>query len=377
MKDAFDSPIADLLRRMRVIVCCGAGGVGKTTVSASLAIGAARMGRRVLVVTIDPSRRLAETLGVSRNPTEPVPLPIERQVMAGIDGQGSLSAWMLDPQLVSDKVVNGFSRSADDARNLLDNPIYKNVTAMIAGMQEYTAVEALHQFVLDDTYDLVVLDTPPSRNALRFLDAPNRVGAFLDGRVFHLFLPGEGSMIRRVAQRLLEAVMDVAFGESTRRELQQFFELFGNLLGHLNHNQAEMKAFFARDDVGFLLVTSPEQEAVSEARYFEVKTRDELGLNLLGYVLNRSLAWARHRPMPTEDLLPADAPAAARAALGRLQELAVTEARTVAQHAALAAELRQRAGIDGFAWILPGLPEGASEMEALLTLSDALLTKES
>jgi anion-transporting ArsA/GET3 family ATPase len=373
---AFDSPIADLLRTQRVVVCCGAGGVGKTTVSASLAIGAARMGRRVLVVTIDPSRRLAETLGVSRNPTEPVPLPDERQRLAGIEAPGSLSAWMLDPQLVSDNVVRGFSKSPEDARRLLDNPIYKNVTAMIAGMQEYTAVEALYQFVLDDTYDLVVLDTPPSRNALRFLEAPSRAGAFLDRRVFNLFLPGEGGAIRRMAQRLLERVMDTAFGADTRKELQQFFELFGNLLGHLNHNQAEMRAFFARPDVGFLLVTSPTQEALTEARYFEGKTRDELGLNLLGYVLNRSLAWARHRPFPRDELLPADAPPAARGALEKLRRLAGTEEALVAQHTALAADLRQRAGGAGVAWILPGLPEGASEMEALLTLSNALLTKD-
>ena len=194
--------IGDVLANKRVIVCCGAGGVGKTTVSASLALAAARAGRRVLVVTIDPSRRLAETLGVSRNLPEPTELPAERLAAAGVSAPGSLAAWMLDPQLVSDRVVHGFSKSEDDARRLLANPIYQNVTAMVAGMQEYTAVEALHGFVRDDRYDLIVLDTPPSRNALRFLEAPHRASGFLDGRVFNLFIPGEGSIIRRFASRL-------------------------------------------------------------------------------------------------------------------------------------------------------------------------------
>ena len=154
------SAVAKLLQDKRVVVCCGAGGVGKTTVSASLAIAAARSGRRVLVVTIDPSKRLAEALGVDRNPIEPVSVSPEFAQQAGIRGQ--LSAWMLDLQLVADRVVQSFSKNPDEARRLLDNKIYRNVAAMVAGMQEYTAVQALYEFVQNDEYDLVILDTPPS-----------------------------------------------------------------------------------------------------------------------------------------------------------------------------------------------------------------------
>lgn len=365
-------PVAQMLRDKRVVVCCGAGGVGKTTVSASLALAAARAGRRVLVVTVDPSRRLAETLGVGRNPPEPVVLPDDRLAAAGI-APGRLSAWMLDPQLVSDRVVRAFSRDPARARDLLQNRIYKNVTAMIAGMQEYTAVEALHAFVRDDTYDLVILDTPPSRDALRFLDAPHRVAGFLDRRIFNLFVPGEGGAIRRVATALIEKVMDTAFGQETRRDLQQFFELFGNLLDHLNHNQAEMQAFFRRPEVGFVLVTSPAREALEEAEFFAKKTRDELAMHLCGYVLNRSFAARARAEMPDPASLPEDAPAPLRAAVEKLAALATTERAAVDAHAALAADLERRAGPAGFAWVLPALGGGASSIADLVALADALV----
>lgn len=370
------STVVELLAHKRVLVCCGAGGVGKTTVSASLAVAAARAGARVLVVTIDPSKRLAETLGVSRNLPEPTELPAERLRAAGVEPPGTLAAWMLDPQLVSDRVVRGFSKSEEDAHRLLTNPIYQNVTAMVAGMQEYTAVEALHDFVMDDRYDLVVLDTPPSRNALRFLEAPTRVGAFLDGRVFNLFIPGEGSVIRRFASRLIERVMDITFGEQTRQDLQVFFQLFSVLLGHLNHNQTEMRAFFASDQVGFLLVTSPAQEALTEAQYFERKTRDELGLPLVGYVLNRSLAAFAGRPYPDASLLPPGASGAARSAVEKLATLAQGERATVDAHLELARGLRARTD-GGVCWVLPYLETGASDLDDLLRLTAALANAES
>ncbi len=366
-------PVARMLEEKRVVVCCGAGGVGKTTVSASLAIAAARAGRRVLVVTIDPSKRLAETLGVERNPPEPVPLPAERLAAAGIV-EGTLAAWMLDPKLVSDRVVENFARSPEDARRLLDNRMYRNITAMIAGLQEYTAVEALHGFVMEDVYDLVILDTPPSRDALRFLDAPDRVAMFLDRRIFNLFVPGEGSAIRRMATRLIEKVMDVAFGEQTRRDLQQFFDLFGGVLDHLNHNQHEMRAFFKQPDIGFLLVTSPAREALAEAGFFARKTRDELKMHLCGYVLNRSLAAQAGYAMPDPAALPDDADPALRSGLSTLAGLARVEQQKVAEHLALAADLETRAG-DGFAWVLPMLGGGAGDLADLVHLADVLVAE--
>ena len=362
--------VARLLEEKRVLVVCGAGGVGKTTTSASLALAAARAGRRVLVITIDPSKRLAQTLGVSPHEAEPGELPIERQRAVGVAAPGSLAAWMLDPQAVSDRTVRKMSRDAATAEMLLQNRVYRHVTAMVAGMQEYTAVEALHEFIRDDHYDLVVLDTPPSRDALRFLDAPSRATAFLDRRILRLFVPGSENRIRQAATRLLENMLDLAFGAGAREELQQFLGLFEGILAYLNRNQSEMKAFFAGTDVAFVLVTSPSREALEEAFYFEEKTR-ELAVPLAGYILNRSLAWASGRSMPSVDLLDGGAPVEAKRAVAKLVELAGPEAALVERHADLRAELSERAG-SGFARALPELPAGASDLEALVSLAEQL-----
>src|SRR4051812_3115558 len=148
--------IGELIRNRRVIVCCGAGGVGKTTTAAALSLAAARAGRRVLVLTIDPSKRLAETLGVSRNPPTPVAVPPDRQIAAGIHAPASLDAWMLDPKLVADESVRRLTKNPEDAERVLGNRIYQQVSSMVAGMHEYTAMEALHRLVNEGRYDLVV-----------------------------------------------------------------------------------------------------------------------------------------------------------------------------------------------------------------------------
>ena len=363
--------ISRLIREKRVVVCCGAGGVGKTTVSAAMALAAARAGRRVLVITIDPSRRLAETLGVDRDLVEAVALSPERARAVGIEEPGRLSTWMLDPQRISNRVVKRLSSDPAKVQALLENRVYKNITAMIAGMQEYTAVEALHEFVTSGQYDLVILDTPPSRNALRFLDAPSRAGTFLDRRVFRLFVPGEENPIRQAASRIIEKVLDITLGEGARKELQEFFQLFEGILLHLNRNQGEMKRFFAGDEISFVLVVSPTQAAVEEAFYFEQKTR-ELELPLAGFVLNRSLAWASGRQMPSRSLLDDDASEVEVSAVRKMGGLAKPENDQIMQHLKILEDLQQHSEGKGFAWVLPELPAEASDLEALSHLAEHL-----
>jgi len=363
--------ISRLIREKRVVVCCGAGGVGKTTVSAAMALAAARAGRRVLVITIDPSRRLAETLGVDRDLVEAVALSPERARAVGIEEPGRLSTWMLDPQRISNRVVKRLSSDPAKVQVLLENRVYKNITAMIAGMQEYTAVEALHEFVTSGKYDLVILDTPPSRNALRFLDAPSRAGTFLDRRIFRLFVPGEENLIRQAASRIIEKVLDITLGEGARKELQEFFQLFEGILLHLNRNQGEMKRFFAGDEISFVLVVSPTQAAVEEAFYFEQKTR-ELELPLAGFVLNRSLAWASGRPMPSRSLLDDDASEVEVSAVRKMGGLAKPENDQIMQHLKILEDLQQHSEGKGFAWVLPELPAEASDLEALSHLAEHL-----
>jgi anion-transporting ArsA/GET3 family ATPase len=353
----------------RVVAVCGAGGVGKTTTSAAFALAAARAGRRVLVLTIDPSKRLAQTLGVSAHAPEPVPLSVDLQREAGIAEPGSLSAWMLDPQAVSDQTVRRLAPDTASAERLLQNRIYRNVTSMIAGMQEYMAVEALHEFVRDDRYDLVVLDTPPSRDALRFLEAPSRATAFLEPRILKLFVPGSTNRVRRAATLVFERLLDRAFGEKARREIQLFFENFEQVLLYLSGNQGEMRDFFGGDDVAFLLVSSPKPEALEEAFFFEAKARG-LSLPLAGYVLNRSLAWRSELPLPAESLLPPDASPAARRGLSRLAPFAEREADSAARHAAMLSALAARSP-GTFALALPELLDGASELVSLGALAEA------
>ncbi len=354
------------LRERRVIICCGAGGVGKTTVSAALALAGARLGRRVLVITIDPSKRLAEALGVSRNAPEPVELSPERLAVLGVSPPGTLSAWMLDPVEVSDRTVRAFARHPDEAGRLLDNPFYQGITRIAAGMQEYTAVEALYTFVQAGTYDLVVLDTPPSRNALRFLDTPERAAAFLDPRIFALFSPTDGKgWVRRMAGNVVEKVLDVAFGVETRNSIQEFFGLFGQLLHHLNANQAALKAFLRSDAVGFVLVTSPERAALEEAAAFEHRARERLNMPILGRVLNQSLA--ADPPGPDPETL-AGEPAAREhpEALAALRHLAALEQRVAASHAEVARTLIE--ATHGPVWVLPKLGDAMRAQDPLAAL---------
>lgn len=364
------TPLLDLITHRRVLVCAGAGGVGKTSVSCALALGAARQGRRVLAVTIDPSRRLAEALGVAAHSPEPTAISADRLRAAGVEPPGSLSAWMLDPQVVSDQVVQRFSQTPQEAERLMQNRIYRNVTAMVAGMQEYTAVEAMHGFVTRGEYDLVVLDTPPSRNALHFLEAPSRITRFLDGRVFRFFLPSEEGLVSRAASLITEKVMDAAFGAENRQELMTFFLLFSTILKRLGRDAAEMREFFRRPEVAFLVVTSPAQEALEEAIYFERKTRHELSLPLAGYVLNRSMASSGSKRFPEAEVFSRSAVSAG--ALAKLQQLARAEQEEQERHAAVLRDLEGRLGGDGFAVAAPYLSEGVNDIPTLTKLVDAL-----
>lgn len=282
--------LKEALLTKEVIVCCGAGGVGKTTTSAALALAAAQLGRRVLVLTIDPSKRLAQALGVSQNTPTPVMLSKDRLTQLGVT-EGALSAWLLDPQHVSDGVV--LREASAQASELMSNLIYREISGMVAGMQEYTAVEALRGFVQDQAYDLVVLDTPPARHALRFLDAPERVAAFLDKRIFKLFVPDRTGLVGRLAGKVIDEVLERAFGTQLKDELKQFFELFSQILDHLNANQQEMKIFFRSSKISFYLVTSAHIEVLAEAQYFKEQVK-ERGLSFGGVFLNRDPLFDEH-----------------------------------------------------------------------------------
>jgi anion-transporting ArsA/GET3 family ATPase len=361
--------LGKLIEENKVIVCCGAGGVGKTTTAASLALGAARLGRRVLVLTIDPSRRLAETLGVSRNPREPVPLPDDRQAAAGIKAPGRLDAWMLDAKLVADESVRRFAGSEERARPILANRVYQQATTMLAGLHEYAAMKALHGFITGGHYDLVVLDTPPSRNALDFLDAPTRLAGFLDGAIFRMFLPSKSGLIGRAGTKLISKVLGLVFGDEFASELSAFFESFAGLFASLNADLIDVRARLMQPDTAFILISTPSEAAVAEAHFFHERIL-QLGLPFRGFVLNRSQAGMTRKLFPDASLLPADASPALKSAVEKLKWLARAEQLQVARDRGLLADLALRGGTQAFALGLPNLPAGANDITTLISIAD-------
>lgn len=367
------STVAELVRTRRVIVCGGSGGVGKTTTATAIALAAAREGRRVLALTVDPSKRLAETLGVDRNLPEPNSISEERLRMAGIV-TGSLDAWMLDPRVVADGLVDRLAPSHMDADRLKNNRIYRQLSRLVAGMQEYMAMEALYRFLSETRYDLIVLDTPPSRNALDFLLGPGRMAQFLDGRIFQLFLPGEKKgFIRAAASALLTRVNSMLFGEETYAEIQDFFQSFSGILLGINKNAGAMlEQMKDPDQVAFVLVSSPAAEALTEAFYFRRRCL-EMGLPFRGFVLNRSEARPDERVPPDASLFPGPLTPEQRSALDKLMRIGRLEQAQVERDRTLLAQLRAEVGDDAFAVALPTFPGGANDMPALLDIADALI----
>ena len=358
--------LVPLVESKRIFVCAGTGGVGKTSVSAALGLGAARRGKRVLVLTIDPSRRLAEALGIRQNTPDPVPLGAERQVELGIEAPGSLAVWVLDPKRVSDQTVSRLARSKVEAERLMANPIYQRVTSMIAGMQEYTAMEALHGFVEQGIYDVVILDTPPSRNALNFLEAPGRLAASMNTRIVDLMRPSTDSGIVGTTRRFLERVLGGVFGGEFFSDLQVFFGAFGGMFVKLSGNAERMRARLGEDDVAFLLVSSSGRDSLDQARRFEARIR-ELGLPLGALVLNRSLVPLARRPFPDASLLPKRPTKVQRSALDKLVQLAVRESKGINAAVDLSLELEARAEVPVVA--VPELGSGVDDLEGLASVS--------
>ncbi len=361
------SALMELLIGRRLVVCAGAGGVGKTTVSAALALVAARQGKRVLVLTIDPSRRLAETLGIATNLPEPVALPADRLAAAGVKAPGSVAGWVLDPVRITDRVVEKLARTPEEAARLRGNRIYQGVSQMVAGMQEYTAVEALHGLAGSGQYDIIILDTPPSRNALSFLDAPIRLGKFLDGRIFKLFLPAKDGMIRGAARKVTRMVMSTALGTEAYDDLSAFMESFAVIFKVLAGNAEAMHQRLQQPDATFLMVTSSAQAAVYDALHFR-KRLVRLGLSCGGYVLNRSLLFDGECPLPTPDLLPPDASVILREAWRKLAILGEEEQDQADAEQAILARLAEAAGEEGVAISLPEIAGGVEDIPGLALL---------
>jgi anion-transporting ArsA/GET3 family ATPase len=326
-----------LVRKKKVIVCCGAGGVGKTTTAAAIGVAAASMGRRTLVLTIDPARRLAEAMGIPAGARDPSAVPCD--LLAKIDASGTLDAWMLSPEVVFESMVRRLASDEASVQRILENRLYQHLSKIVAGMQEYTAAEALYTLSSGGRYDLVVLDTPPSRNALAFLEAPRKLSLFLDERVVSVFLPKKSGAFMRAASDIVDRVFTRAFGEGFYKDIQEFLGAFSGMFGGMRQHAEAVRELLTSQEATFLLVTSPEPSALTEAGFFRSKIRD-LGLPFAGYVLNRSWAYTRGFVAPQELPLPPDTTERDRAALRKLEQLADGERWRAARDRDLLSRLR-------------------------------------
>jgi anion-transporting ArsA/GET3 family ATPase len=301
-----------------IIVCCGSGGVGKTTVSAALALRAAERGRHVVVLTIDPARRLAQSMGIAQLDNTPRPV-------AGFDAAagGTLDAMMLDMKRTFDEVVES-QASPEKARQILDNTFYQALSSSFAGTQEYMAMEKLGQIHRDaqvgrpgGTYDLIVVDTPPSRSALDFLDAPERLASFLDGRFIRLLLtPARGpARLMTAGLGIITNALTRVLGAQFLRDVQTFVAAIDTLFGGFRQRAQQTFRLLQADGTAFLVIAAPEPDALREAAYF-VERLSEDGMPLAGLVVNRATT-APTTPASVTSGLSAEEAAAAAGRLGR------------------------------------------------------------
>ena len=272
-------------RRTRIIVCCGSGGVGKTTTAAAIGLRAAERGRQVCVLTVDPARRLAQSMGLSSLDNTP-------RLIEGIDeeGGGSLHAMMLDMKRTFDEIVEAHADPARAAQ-ILANPFYQSLSSSFAGTQEYMAMEKLGQLRRSDEWDLIVVDTPPSRSALDFLDAPERLGRFLDGRLIKvLTAPVKAG---RPFGRVLNAGLSVMTGAMTKllggqvlRDAQTFITAFDTMFGGFRERADATYRLLQAPGTSFLVIATPEPDGLREASYFVERLAEER-MPLAGLILNR------------------------------------------------------------------------------------------
>jgi anion-transporting ArsA/GET3 family ATPase len=362
--------IAELLEGKRVCICAGSGGVGKTTTSAAIAAGMAARGHKVAVLTIDPAKRLADSLGL------PELGNTERQVdpalfeEAGIEtNRGELWAMMLDAKATFDEVVRKHAPDAETRERILSNRIYQQLSAALAGSQEYMAMEKLFEIHAEDRYDLLVLDTPPSRNALDFLDAPRRLTQFIEGRALQVFIKptGIGMKVFGRGAGMAFGVMKRLTGVDLLQDLAEFFQAMSGMVGGFRERAKRVTELLAADESTFLVVCGPQGEPIDEAVYFHRKLV-EAKLPFGGVIVNK-VHYEDEMPVEREELGPEltetvgdeDLAARVRENFEAFRVLSERDRRNV-EH--LATEMRTRAVIR-----VPYLDEDVHDLRGLMEVN--------
>ncbi len=278
--EAVTGDLRDLIAGRSVIVCCGSGGTGKTTVSAAIGLAGAEQGRRACVVTIDPARRLADALGLDELDNTP------RRIQGAWSGE--LSAVMLDAKSTFDDLVTRYSASPEQADRILKNRLYRNLTSALSGTQEYMAMEKLYELHSEGGFDLVVVDTPPTRHALDFVDAPKRLYSFLENRVFRLVLMPTRAYLKAMtfaANALLRTISRVA-GSEIVEDAVAFFRAFEGMEEGFKERARRVEELLANPGTAFVLVTAPREDSIDEARFFAQRL-SESSIPVSALIVNR------------------------------------------------------------------------------------------
>jgi anion-transporting ArsA/GET3 family ATPase len=350
----------------RVVVCCGAGGVGKTTTAASMALRAAEYGRTVVVLTIDPAKRLAQALGINDLGNTPQRVPLAPEV------PGELHAMMLDMRRTFDEMVIQYS-GPERAEAILDNQFYQTVATSLAGTQEYMAMEKLGQLLAQDKWDLVVVDTPPSRNALDFLDAPKRLGSFMDSRLWRLLLaPGRGfGRLVTGAVGLAMKGLSTVLGSQMLSDAANFVQSLDATFGGFREKAERTYDLLKRRGTQFVVVSAAEPDALREASFFVDRLSEE-HMPLAGLILNRTHPMlcdlhADKAVEAAEQLENKDPDSLAAAVLRIHADRAVTAKREIRLLSRFTAA-NPHVPIVG----VPSLPFDVSDLEALRAIADQI-----
>jgi anion-transporting ArsA/GET3 family ATPase len=364
--------VAELLEGKRVCICAGSGGVGKTTSSAAIAAGMAARGMKVAVLTIDPAKRLADSLGLPELGNEESRVDPGLFAEAGVEAEGELWAMMLDAKATFDELVRRHAPDVQTRDRILSNRIYQQLSAALAGSQEYMAMEKLFELYAEDRYDLLVLDTPPTRNALDFLEAPRRLMQFIEGRALQVFIrpTGLGMKVFGRGTSMIFSVLRRVTGVEVLDDLSEFFQAFSGMVGGFQERAKRVNELLANPETCFLVVCAPQGEPITEAVHFHRKLV-EANLPFGGVIVNK-VHFESELPDPGDDLLDeltsalGDADLARRVVenFGDYRELSKRDHRNIKR---LTAELRSRLVIQ-----VPYLDEEVHDLPGLMRINEYL-----
>ncbi len=345
-----------LLEGKRMVICAGSGGVGKTTTAAAVALGLAERGLKVAVVTIDPARRLATALGLDTLGNEPHRVPVE--------AEGELWAMMLDAKRTFDELIERLAPDERTRDEVFENRIYQQLSTAVAGSQEFTAIAKLYELDQSGAFDVLVLDTPPARNALDFLDAPGRLTRFFQGRAIRIFLKPAGLLGRGTG--LVFKAMQKVTGVDLLRDLSGFFRALGGMIDGFTERARAVGALLEDPATTFLIVTAPRHDPVEEAIFFHRKLR-EAGMPFGGLVVNRV-----HQP--PDDSLPDPVAAELGPALAERVSAAAAQLGALASRDASNVARLRAALDDPPTLVVPELEDDVHDLDGLAAVRAHLFT---